>query len=49
MKPKIKTNLLRVPGLLLRVPLLLLAYYVFRPIVRGVEWVCENYLKGLDV
>jgi hypothetical protein len=45
---KAKQNLRRVPGLFLRVPLLCLAYYVMQPAVKGIEWLCENYLKGLE-
>lgn len=45
---KTQRNLLRVPGLILRVPLLCLAYYVLKPTVKGVEWLCENYLPGLE-
>lgn len=41
-------NLLRVPGLFLRIPLLCLAYFVLEPTVTGIEWVCEGYLKGFD-
>lgn len=41
-------NLLRVPGLLLRVPLLCLAYYVLEPVITGIERLCERYLPGLD-
>lgn len=46
---KAQRNLLRVPGLFLRVPLLCIAYYVLQPLVNGIEWLCENYLKGLDL
>jgi hypothetical protein len=44
---KAQRNLLRVPGLLVRVPLVLILR-VLVVTVSGIEWLCENVFKGLD-
>lgn len=48
MMTKAQRNLLRVPGLFVRVPLVL----VLRVLVAtasGIEWLCENVFKGFDL
>lgn len=48
MMTKTQRNLLRVPGLFVRVPLVLL-HRGLQKVVDGLEWLCDNWFKGLDL
>jgi hypothetical protein len=45
---KLQRNLLRVPGLFLRVPLMCIVGYILEPVSDGVRWLCDRYLRGLE-
>lgn len=45
---KTQRNLLRLPGLLVRIPLVLL-HRLLGKVNEGIAWLVENVFKGLDL
>lgn len=45
---KTQRNLLRVPGLVVRLPLVLV-HRGLESVNKGIVWLCEHWFKGLDL
>ena len=45
---KTQRNILRAPGLLIRIPLVLILWHVLPVLTAGAEWLCENVFVGIE-